>query len=314
MPAEDKDERFESPEPRTNQPPMSTSSAVVRRGKGPRTRMGKERSKRNSLQHGIFSEAVVLDTESRAQYDLLLKGLRDYFQPVGTFEEIWVEKLAVLLWRNRRLFVAEAAEIRAGSEFVEWDERQRQLAEAGRISQVQCNGGLVRRIQNIEALQTCLDLLDQLKDHIAKNGFHLEGDNLILTKLYGDFTSNHWENNLVKKYLEWYGIAHAADHRREQMGLPSLEECKQSFLEELDAELKRLEHYEAEQASIESNRMKIEALRHNVPDAPRSDRLLRCEASLERAIDRALIQLERAQRMRLGQPAAPRIDFNVSSS
>jgi pyruvate kinase len=31
-------------------------------------------------------------------------------------------------------------------------------------------------------------------------------------------------------------------------------------------------------------------------------------------VDRTLSQLERAQRMRLGQPVAPRIDVNVSSS
>jgi len=51
-----------------------------------------------------------------------------------------------------------------------------------------------------------------------------------------------------------------------------------------------------------------------VPDAPRLDCLLRYEASLERAIDRTLTQLERLQRMRLGQPVSSPIKLDVSSS
>jgi hypothetical protein len=308
MPAEG--ERFEGSEPQTTQPPMAISSSVGRRSTGPRTRLGKEKSKRNSLKHGIFSEAVVLTTESRAEYQSLWKQLHKDIKPVGAVEEVLVEKLTVLLWRMRRLYVAEGAEIPAASEFVEWDERQRQSAEAGRISHVQYNGGLIRRKQNVEALQRCLDLLAELKANISTNGFHFEDDSSILKKLYGDVQSNHWENNLLSTYLEWYGLAVLPDIRREQMEVPSVEECHQRFLEELDAEMKRVEKYQMEQASIESRRMKIESLRHSVPDTPGLDRLLKYEIGLERAADRVLNQIERRQRMRLGEP----IDVNVSSS
>jgi hypothetical protein len=84
-------------------------------------------------------------------------------------------------------------------------------------------------------------------------------------------------------------------------------------LEEVDAEMTRLQRYEQEQASIASSRMKIEAQRQNVPDAPRLERLLKYETGLERAFDRTLNQLERAQRMRLGQPVRSPINVNVSS-
>ncbi len=46
---------------------------------------------------------------------------------------------------------------------------------------------------------------------------------------------------------------------------------------------------------------------------PRSDRLLRYEASLERSFDRTLSQLERLQRMRAGQPVLPELKVRVSS-
>jgi hypothetical protein len=45
-----------------------------------------------------------------------------------------------------------------------------------------------------------------------------------------------------------------------------------------------------------------------------TDHLLRYEASIERAFDRALIQLERLQRMRLGQPISPPIKLDISSA
>ena len=51
----------------------------------------------------------------------------------------------------------------------------------------------------------------------------------------------------------------------------------------------------------------------SIPDAPGLDRLLRYEASLERVFDRTLSQLERLQRMRLGQPVPPPFKLEVSS-
>ncbi len=47
-----------------------------------------------------------------------------------------------------------------------------------------------------------------------------------------------------------------------------------------------------------------------VPDARVLDRLLRYEASLDRSFERTLSQLERLQRMRLGQPILPKLDLH----
>ena len=58
-------------------------------------------------------------------------------------------------------------------------------------------------------------------------------------------------------------------------------------------------------------KQKLEELCRNVPEAPRLDRLLRYEASLERAFDRTLNQLERLQRIRLGLPVPQRWDYRL---
>ena len=48
-----------------------------------------------------------------------------------------------------------------------------------------------------------------------------------------------------------------------------------------------------------------------VSDPGALDRLVRYESSLERAFDRTLAQLERAQRVRKGQPLPPQVDVRI---
>ena len=282
---------------------------------GPRTTQGKERSKNNATRHGIFSKVVVLKSESRVEFDALLHGLRNDFQPVGKFEELLVEKLAILFWRGRRLLIAEAAEIPAEAKFVvEWDGKERDREEAGRLPQLSCNGGLIRWIANRVALQGCLDLLGELKERIDARGFTPEMDQITLTKLYGRYDEENYHQPLFRSYLLYCGAASFSAEECRQKGLPSPEESKEAFLGEVKQEIKRLRQYEKEQAKVEASKSELEALRQNVPDVSQLDRLLRYETSLERSIDRTLNQLERAQRMRLGQPAPPRIDVNISPS
>jgi hypothetical protein len=285
------------------------SVAIVRRGTGPRTTRGKEQSRRNSLKHGIFAKAAVLEGESSAELDSLLEGLRDSCHPVGTLEDVLVEKLASLVWRDRRFLIAEGAEIRGGTQFVEYDEKQRQFIEAGEISEISSPGGLVTKIANPEILQRCLKLLADLRGAIEENGFDPETDKAILTTLYGDFEEDSREDTLLESYLFSSTAASVPDDVRQLGEFQSPEVYTKDFLEDLSNEIKRFEHYKKEQNSIESKRMKLKSLRLNVPDS-----LLRYSASLERAFDRTLSQLERAQRVRLGQPVTPRIDVNVSSS
>jgi hypothetical protein len=72
---------------------------------GPRTRQGKENSKKNSLKHGIFSRVLLEKGESRAQLNDLLMGFRGHFKPVGALEDFLLDKITMLIWRHRRLII-----------------------------------------------------------------------------------------------------------------------------------------------------------------------------------------------------------------
>jgi hypothetical protein len=64
----------------------------------------------------------MLKAEPRIAFDALLNGLFNDLQPEGELEEILVEKLAILIWRYRRLIVAEAENSQA-VDFLAEDEK-----------------------------------------------------------------------------------------------------------------------------------------------------------------------------------------------
>jgi hypothetical protein len=82
---------------------------------------------------------------------------------------------------------------------------------------------------------------------------------------------------------------------------------KQFLVEAISKEILRL-------AKLHDTAAAAEALKHEhnlaaarVPSQEVSDRLIRYEAHLSREFDRTLAQLERRQRMRLGQPVLPKL-------
>jgi hypothetical protein len=68
----------------------------------------------NAIKHGILSKLVVLAHEDGADFDDLLGALIDEHRPVGMTERHLVEELATIIWRKRRVLLAEGAKINEG--------------------------------------------------------------------------------------------------------------------------------------------------------------------------------------------------------
>ena len=154
-------------------------------------------------------------------------------------------------------------------------------------------------------------MLAELKESIEEKGFDLESDKEILDKLY---KNGDGQKTLFDSYAIWLNTSLTPEDERQREGYATPEESKENFLEELNQEIKRLRKYQKEHEAISCAKLKVELLRQNVPDAPQLDRLLRYEASLERSIERTLNQLERTQRLRLGQPVPPPINLSITAS
>jgi hypothetical protein len=77
---------------------------------------GTDSTRFNALRHGVLSRYTVLPWEDVDEYDALVAGLGAEHAPQGPTEEHLVEELAGILWRKRRLRLAEAAAHRRGLE------------------------------------------------------------------------------------------------------------------------------------------------------------------------------------------------------
>lgn len=71
-------------------------------------------SRFNAVKHGVLSKFTVLPWESQDEYDALHAAFVEEHRPLGPTEEHLVEELAGIVWRKRRLRLAESATFRRG--------------------------------------------------------------------------------------------------------------------------------------------------------------------------------------------------------
>jgi len=73
---------------------------------GPKSAEGKKASSRSALKHGLLAKDVVITTragrEDQGEYDEVLAGLRDYYEPVGSAEDLLVQELVKSNWWSAR--------------------------------------------------------------------------------------------------------------------------------------------------------------------------------------------------------------------
>jgi hypothetical protein len=70
----------------------------------------------NALRHGVLSYYTVLPWENSNEYRTVVEALVAEHAPQGPTEEHLVEEIAGIVWRKRRLRLAEAAAHRRGLE------------------------------------------------------------------------------------------------------------------------------------------------------------------------------------------------------
>jgi hypothetical protein len=78
---------------------------------GPVTAEGKQASSRNSTRHGLLSNTVVLEGESKERFEELLSSLIAELKPHNIIESHLVETMAVAHWRYLRVVSIQKAEI-----------------------------------------------------------------------------------------------------------------------------------------------------------------------------------------------------------
>lgn len=90
---------------------IAANRANAKRSTGPRTSHGRQIVAQNALKHGLFARQPVLDHEDPDAYAALVEDLVTDLRPVGLLETALVDRIALTLWRQRRLMQAETAEL-----------------------------------------------------------------------------------------------------------------------------------------------------------------------------------------------------------
>ncbi len=98
----------------TSEKQIRANKQNAKKSSGPKSAEGKREVSSNRITHGILSDKLLLGGENPQDYQSLLDNLQAQLRPVGALELSLVEKIAVILWRQRRLVSAETATIELG--------------------------------------------------------------------------------------------------------------------------------------------------------------------------------------------------------
>ena len=125
---------------------------------GPRTDTGKAVSSSNATRHGIFSAQLILQDEEPEEFRELVAALQADLRPVGTLESTLLERIAVTMWRQRRLVQAETAKLELARRDAEIADKVGRELDLGHFSRPQ--------VDDLEALdpyhvQWCRDVVDE---------------------------------------------------------------------------------------------------------------------------------------------------------
>lgn len=75
---------------------------------GPKSTVGKESVSQNALKHGVFSRKVLLEGESKKEFEALQEEFYESFQPKGLLEQLFCERALAAAWRLSRVTQMES--------------------------------------------------------------------------------------------------------------------------------------------------------------------------------------------------------------
>ena len=87
---------------------LQANRVNARKSTGPRTQVGKARSRLNSRKHGLTAKTLIIVGENAEDFEELRSALFEQYDPQSALEFELVDRLAGILWRLRRVPLFEA--------------------------------------------------------------------------------------------------------------------------------------------------------------------------------------------------------------
>ncbi len=145
-------------------------------------------SKYNAIKHGVLSKEAVLEWENQDDYNLLLTAFEEEYKPFGITETHLVTELAQIVWRKRRLRMAENSVIKTNLNSL--DDAYKNCVKEKAIFGQSNIGNIIGKIKDSFKL-TDEQAQEEIKE-ISKEIVKLEN---LLSK---DYTYEEYQQNISK--------------------------------------------------------------------------------------------------------------------
>jgi hypothetical protein len=272
----------------------SKASTTMSRATGPRTPAGKRRSSKNAVSHGFWARHVILDGESRTEFENLHQALRKEWQPTNATQAHLVEYLAVLIWRRQRPLAAENAIISRTPRF---------LGLTGRPVAELPNQSLLRVFENDypkhqgakpEVILQAMSGLWRLAGEIRTRQLDFATDLEAIYEIYGvvDVIS---PESFVQRFIAL--VIRASVERDQQDKSAAVFDYESEAGRMLQDEISHLHQLFTEEIAKGIMQNSLASL---IPRATEIDPILRCETHLGRLIEKTINQLLQLKAISLG--------------
>ena len=246
---------------------------------------GYEAVRFNAMKHGILSRLAVLAHEDAGEFADLLEALIEEHQPAGITEQHLIEELAAIIWRKRRVLMAEGASINRGLQNVAHSKVNSPIPAAAPF----------QRGPSTEDIDLP-DLLSATQEEIAKQQRDAELDLTATRKAAailrkgGTNAYDKARRTLIPESRDWW------DEYVEEESYPATAEGIAQFIREsLEPICYRMDYEARNQPAI-----KAQTLGEGL-QAHRLEKLNRYETHLDRKFERTLAMLLKMKELR-GRP------------
>ncbi len=256
---------------------------------------GTEITRFNALRHGLLSRYTVLPWEDAVEYHALVAALVAEHAPQGPTEEHLVEELAGILWRKRRLRLAEAAAHRHGLEEA--------LSQSGRTARMavvhlDASDGSEDVAEAIRATATDTeDAVRDMQEDEAMTRHALDRLNSRRNDPYEAATAALREDT-----LQWWADILARDPDELDEGDEPATADTEGLRRFLEGEV--LPWFEARKKELANRPLIREQAFGETLDPDKLERLGRYEVHLDRKLERTLAMLLRLKDLRQGRSRA----------
>jgi hypothetical protein len=234
-----------------------------------------EATRFNALRHGVLSQHTVLPWEDPEEYSELLDALVAEHKPEGPTEEHLVEEIAGVLWRKRRLRLAEAAAFHRGLGNAISSDRKAIKTALAHLNTAETTTEIACLHERETIAARALDLLQRDKGRAYEK---------VLGTL-GEETRRRWQKSIKPRSLElvmFDETVYTAD--------------SEGLIEFLQKEVMPL--YERQRNELENRPQIREQVIGEALETDKLDGLARYEIHLDRKLERTLTMLIRFQERR----------------